>query len=155
MREIAHRTRDVFVRRPWVVQLPQNVDDGPNATLHFEQSLAVMSETGLPPQDCLELVVLVDDYVFGYVQRFNPIDALAGTDPEEAVARFAAEAADRLAGLDPDAFPNMHALFPAGGEREALAGLIRFALDPDRFDRGLELVLDGIEGRVRAGRSGS
>jgi AcrR family transcriptional regulator len=154
MREIAHRTRAVFVRHPWVVQLPQSADDGPNDTLHFEQSLAVMAETGLPVQECLELVVLVDDYVFGYVQRFNPIDALAGADPEKAVAQFAAEAAQRLAGLDPEAFPHLHALFPPGAEREALAGLIRFAVDPDRFGRGLELLLDGIEGRVRAGARG-
>src|SRR5262249_48961416 len=53
MREIAHRTRDVFVRHPWVGQLPQSADDGPNDTLHFEQSLAVMAETGLPVQECL------------------------------------------------------------------------------------------------------
>ncbi len=154
MREIAHRTRDVFVRHPWVVEMPKNVDDGPNATLHFEQSLAVMAGSGLPVAECLELVVLVDDYVFGYVQRFNPIDAFAGADPEQVVEAFAAEAAARVAGLDADAFPNLRALFPPGGDRDALARLIRLALDPDRFDRGLELVLDGIEGRVRASEAG-
>ena len=149
MREIAHRTRAIFVRHPWVVEMPNNVDDGPNGTLHFEQSLAVMAETGLPPYECLELVVLVDDYVFGYVQRFNPIDAVAGADPEQVVEAFAAETAVRIAGLDAEAFPNLRALFPPDAERESLARLIRLALDPDRFDRGLELVLDGIEGRGR------
>ena len=85
MREIAHRTRDAFVRHPWIVEMPKNVDGGPNGTRHFEQSLAVMAETGLPVDECLELVVLVDDYVFGYIQRFTPIDALAGENPEQLV----------------------------------------------------------------------
>jgi AcrR family transcriptional regulator len=150
MREIARRTRDTYVRHPWVVDMPKNVDDGPNGALHFEQSLAVMTETGLPVEECLELVILVDDYVFGYVQRFNPIDAFAGDDPEAIVAAFADDAVTRLAALDPEAFPALRALLPAGAERETFARLLRLALDPARFDRGLELVLDGIEGRVRA-----
>jgi AcrR family transcriptional regulator len=150
MREIAHRTRSVFVRHPWVVDMPRNVDGGPNGTLHFEQSLAVISRTGLPLDECLELVLLVDDYVFGYIQRFTPIDALAGEDPEAVVARFADEAASRLAGLDVDAYPHLKALFPSGTERDEFVRLIRLMLDPDRFDRGLELLLDGIERRVQA-----
>ena len=71
MREIAHRTRATFARHPWIVEMPRNIDGGPNGTRHFEQSLAVIAETGLPVDECLELVLLVDDYVFGYIQRFN------------------------------------------------------------------------------------
>jgi len=150
MREIAHRTRATFVRHPWIVEMPKNIDSGPNGSLHFEQSLAVMSRTGLPVDECLELVVLVDDYVFGYIQRFTPIDALAGESPEELVERFADDAASRLAGLDVDAFPHLRALFPSGSERDAFVRLIRLTLDPDRFERGLGLLLDGIERRVAA-----
>jgi AcrR family transcriptional regulator len=150
MREIAHRTRSVFVRHPWIVDMPKNVDDGPNGALHFEQSLAAMGETGLPIDECLELVILVDDYVFGYVQRFNPMDAFAGDDPDEVVATFADEAVARLAALDAGAFPTLRALIPPGEELETFARLLRRALDPDRFDRGLELVLDGIERRVQS-----
>ena len=47
-REIARRTRDVFARHPWIAEMPRNFDDGPNAVLHMEQSIAVMAETGLP-----------------------------------------------------------------------------------------------------------
>jgi AcrR family transcriptional regulator len=150
MRAIARRTRDIFVRHPWVVEMPKNVDDGPNGAHHFEQSLSVMAETGLPVEECLELVILVDDYVFGYVQRFNPIDAFAGSDPEQMVAAFAEEAVTRLADVDAETFPSLRALLPPGGEAEAFARLVRRALDPDRFDRGLELLLDGIERRVSA-----
>jgi AcrR family transcriptional regulator len=149
MREIAHRTRAVFVRHPWVVDMPKNVDDGPNGALHFEQSLSVMAETGLPIDECLELVILVDDYVFGYVQRFNPMDAFAGADPEAVVDAFADEAVARLAALDAGSFPSLRALIPAGEEQATFARLLRLALDPDRFERGLDLVLDGIERRVQ------
>ena len=152
MREIAHRTRDVFVRHPWIVDMPKNVDGGPNGTRHFEQSLAVIAETGLPVDECLELVLLVDDYVFGYIQRFTPLDAVAGENPEQVVEAFADRAASRLASLDLDAFPHLRALFPSGAERDAFVRLIRLTLDPDRFDRGLELLLDGIERRVSAAR---
>ena len=148
MREIANRTRAVFVEHPWVVDMPKNVDDGPNGALHFEQSLAVMAQTGLPVEECLELVILVDDYVFGYVQRFNPMDAFAGDDPEQVVAQFADDAVARLAALDAEAFPALRALIPPGTEREAFSRLLRRALDPERFDRGLDLLLDGIERRV-------
>jgi hypothetical protein len=148
MRELAHRTRDVFARHPWIVEMPKNVDDGPNGALHFEQSLAVMSETGLPVEECLELVILVDDYVVGYIQRFNPIDAFAGEAPEGIVAAFADEVATRVAALDVGTFPSLRTLFPAGGEREAFARL-QLALDPDRFDRGLELLLEVRASTVR------
>src|SRR5262249_42780229 len=132
MREIANRTRDAFVRHPWVVDMPRNIDGGPNGTLHFEQSLAVMSETGLPAEECLELVLLVDDYVFGYIQRFTPMQAAAGDDPEQLVDAFVEQAAGRIAGLDLEAFPHLRALFPTGAERDAFLRLIRMNLDPDR-----------------------
>jgi len=150
--EIARRTRDVFVRHPWVVEMPKHVDDGPNGTLHFEQSLAVMAETGLPNAECLELIVLVDDYVFGYVERFNPIHEFLGEGPARLADRYSGELAARLAKLDPDTFPNLLALFADEEPREALVRFLDLALDPTRFDRGLELVLDGIEQHVERAR---
>jgi len=152
--EIARRTRDVFVRHPWVVEMPKNVDDGPNGTLHFEQSLAVMAQTGLPPAERLELIVLVDDYVFGYVERFNPIHEFLGERPTRLAERYSGELAARLAKLDPDTFPNLHALLADEEPGDALVRLLDLALDPARFDRGLELVLDGIAQHVeRAARN--
>ena len=85
MREIAHRTRATFVRHPWIVEMPKNIDSGPNGSLHFEQSLAVMARPGCRSTSASSSSLLVDDYVFGYIQRFTPIDALAGENPEELV----------------------------------------------------------------------
>jgi AcrR family transcriptional regulator len=148
MREIAHRTRDAFVRHPWIVEMPKNADGGPNGALHVEQSLAAMAGTGLGSDDCLELIALVDDYVFGYVERFNPIKERAEANLEQLAEEHADEVAARMTELDAENFPHLHALFAGTEPGEAITRLVRIALDPGRFDRGLELLLDGIERRV-------
>jgi AcrR family transcriptional regulator len=148
MREIARRTRDAFVRHPWIVEMPKNAEGGPNGALHVEQSLAVMAETGLDSDDCLELIALVDDYVFGYVERFNPIKERVGANLGQLAEEYADEVAARMADLDADTYPHLHALFAETAPGEAITRLVRIALDPGRFDRGLELLLDGIERRV-------
>jgi AcrR family transcriptional regulator len=152
MREIARRTRDVFVRHPWVVAMPKSAGAGPNSTMHVEQSLAVMSGTGLGFDERLELIALVDDYVFGYIERYNPIREHAGHDPESIVGAFADDFAARMAELDPGRFPHLRALYDETEPHEALTRLVRLALDPARFDRGLDLLLDGIERRVEQRR---
>ncbi len=145
MREIATRTRDVFVRHPWVAGMPRNLDDGPNSALHIEQSLAVMAGSGLPYPDCLELILLVDDYVFGYIERFNPLHQFVGDDPASLAGRHSDELAGRLAELDPGTFPHLGAVLGGADPEDSLTRLIGLALDPTRFERGLELLLDGIE----------
>ncbi len=148
MREIATRTRDVCVRHPWVAEMPRNADDGPNGTLHVEQSLAVMARSGLPYPECLELILLVDDYVFGYIERFNPIHGFVGDDPPALAGKYSAELAERLARLDPGTFPNLRAVLAAADPQESLTAFIGLALDPARFERGLGLLLDGIEQHI-------
>jgi AcrR family transcriptional regulator len=147
-REIARRTRDVFVRHPWVPEMPRNFDDGPNSVLHMEQSIAVMAQTGLPITECLELILLVDDYVFGYIERFEPILRAVGNDPASVAREHAAELAARIERLDSATFPHVRELFSAETPQTSIARFIALAIDPARFDRGLDIVLDGIERRV-------
>ncbi len=144
-REIANRTREVFVRHPWIVEMPRNVDDGPNRTAHIEQSLAVMAESGLPYPECLELILLVDDYVFGYIERFNPIREIVGDDPALLADTHSAELAARLVKLEGGSFPHLQAMLAGADARESLMRFVALTLDPGRFDRGLGLLLDGIE----------
>ena len=148
IREIARRTRDVFVRHPWIAEMPKNADDGPNQTQHIEQSLAVMSETGLPQRERLELIFLVDDYVLGYIERFNPIHQFVGDDAASLADRYSDELSARLANLDLSALPHLRALVAEAEPQEWLTRLVDLALDPSRFDRGLELLLDGIEQHI-------
>jgi AcrR family transcriptional regulator len=147
-REIAHRTRDVFLRHPWIADMPREFDDGPNAVLHMEQSIAVMAQTELPTADCLELILLVDDYVFGYIERFEPILRAVGNDPASIATEHAPGLETRLKRLDPETFPHVRELFSAEPPETSIARFIALAIDPARFDRGLEILLDGIEQRV-------
>src|SRR3954468_23422938 len=71
MAQVARRSYAVFKRHPWLVEHLGDEDDpgpgGPNALRHFEQSLRAGALAGLQDADLLELVGLVDDYVFGHV----------------------------------------------------------------------------------------
>lgn len=154
-REIARRTRDVFVRHPWVAEMPRNIDDGPNGTLHVEQSLAVMAESGLPYPECFELILLVDDYIFGYIERFNPIHGFVGSDRAALANRTSDELAARLEQLDESTFPHLRAFFAEADPEESLARFVDLLLDPTRFERGLELVLDGIERHIARAAAGT
>jgi hypothetical protein len=95
--------------------------------------------------------VLVGDYAFGSVQRFNPIHAFTDGDAEQVAAALGDEAVTRLAALDEEAFRSFNALLPPRAEREAFARLLRVTLVPARL---VGLMLDGIERRVQAGRPG-
>ena len=147
-REIARRTCDVFLRHPWVAEMPRDFDDGPNSVLHMEQSIAVMAQTGLPIAECLELILLVDDYVFGYIERFEPILRAVGNDPTSIAREHAGELEARMERLDPETFPYVRQVFSAESPQRSIARFIALAIDPARFDRGLETLLDGIERRV-------
>lgn len=137
--EIATRTRAVFLRHPWSFEALGESSGGPNGMRHFEQSLAAVASTGLGPRGQLELIALVDDYVFGYVMRELQIPA----DPNlkempPAIAQFFA---DLLASGD---YPHIERFV---GDEEAVTGFMRFvevAIDPARFGRGLQRLLDGV-----------
>jgi AcrR family transcriptional regulator len=152
LREIAHRTKNAFVAHPWTIDLPDNSDGGPNSIRHFEQSLAVMARTNLPREQCHELILLVDDYVFGYVRRFISVQAAITGDAAQIAEEHSEAIAERVQELDPETSPYIYALFSAGDPREQLTKLMELGLDPDRFDRGLDLLLDGIERRTETAR---
>ncbi|MFZ0341400.1 MAG: TetR/AcrR family transcriptional regulator [Gaiellaceae bacterium] len=149
LREIAHRTKNAFIAHPWTIDMPDSSDGGPNSIRHFEQSLAVMAKTNLPREQCHELILLVDDYVFGYVRRFISVQAAVAGDAARIAEEHSEAIAERVQELDPEAFPYIHALFTEGDPREQLTKLMELGLDPARFDRGLDLLLDGIERRTQ------
>jgi AcrR family transcriptional regulator len=155
---IARRTWALLVRHSWALGAFQESQFGPNAMRHFEQSLAAVDGTGLDPGERLELLALVDGYVFGSALHAGESlrrAALACADPE--AARAAVEAG--VARLRTGAFPHIEALFGGGGPGHAGAG---FAGPPlgaagppmelealrDQFDRGLQAVLDGAHARM-------
>jgi AcrR family transcriptional regulator len=150
MAQIARRSYEAFQRHPWVFDLvtgegapPQS---GPNALRHVEQSLAVAARTGLDFQEQLELVALVDDYVFGHAMRARETRAHQSVeDAEERLERL-------IAYLESQLQTGEYPILAAWAGDDVRAGFIRIAemsSDPGRFERGLQRLLDGIELWIR------
>jgi AcrR family transcriptional regulator len=153
---VARATRRAFKRHPWIFEaMGQPVGSGPNGLRHFEQSMAAVRELRVSPRERLELIGLVDDYVFGFTLR----EALqemyeAEGDPdmtESGLAFFEAE-------LESGDYPNVSRMFRgdvrAGVERlmEAFSGE---RSNNRRFERGLTALLDGFEANLKQRRKKS
>lgn len=146
---IARRSRQTFLRHPWAIQVLQGVAagqgvmPGPNAMRHFEQSLAALAGAPFSTTAKLDLLAIVDDYVYGHVLRAAELTErlrTGTTDPGADAARTFAEAQ-----LESGSFPHLAALAGAalgdGAAAWALAGQDRI---DERFERGLRLLIDGI-----------
>jgi AcrR family transcriptional regulator len=137
--QIAQRTRDAFMRHPWAWE-GRGAGTSPNTMRHIEQSLAAVEDLDVDPEQRLEVVALVDDFVFGSVLR-------AGTrfsDPpsEEELGAILAYVEDQLATGD---FPHTRELLGDEDPATFFGRVARRETADARFERGLELLLDGVE----------
>jgi AcrR family transcriptional regulator len=136
--EIARRTVRVFSKHPWI---GDHMDDeqaqaGPSVLRHVEQSLAVASRTGLAIEEQLEITGLVDDYVFGYAVRNREQEA-DRRHLESMVAYLQTQ-------LDTGEFPHLAELM-GNDPRKGIERVMHLAAQEERFERGLQRLLDGIE----------
>ena len=133
---IARRSRDVALRHPWLLDVKGGSTTGPGALRHVEQSLAVASLTGLDGEGQMELIMIVDDFVFGHMRRLdNEVDTETWID---AFAEYVGEQ------FKTGEFPHLEA-FAGDDLRSSLMRMADKATDDRRFERGLEMLLDGIE----------
>jgi AcrR family transcriptional regulator len=146
--KIARATRKTFKSHPWVLDaMKQPAGSGPNGLRHFEQSMAAVNTLeGVPQRNRLELVGLVDDYVFGFVLRelLQEIYEAQG-DPdmtESAIEFFEAE-------LATGEYPNIRKLVGRDDIRASMERLTETfsgeRANDRRFERGLKALLDGFE----------
>jgi AcrR family transcriptional regulator len=142
MAELARRTRAVFDRHPWILQhFGDGGEDspGPNGMRHFEQTLSVVSRAGIDPEGQLELAALLDEYVFGHAlhnREPNPFGEHDSAQEREMLEYFERQ-------LEAGDFPHLQAL--AGDDvRGTFRRLGAVAADEQRFERGLQILLDGI-----------
>ena len=143
LEQVARRSYDVFRRHPWLVEHLGEEEDrgpgGPNGLRHFEQSLAVAALTGLEGDERVELVALIDDYVFGHVLRAR--EMRRETEQEE--AHIAAMLEYLEAQLATGDYPHIAEM--AGDDvRASFERIARAVRGYDRFERGLQRLLDGI-----------
>ena len=63
---ITRRTRDALRRHPWILDITDDPSIGPNAMRHFDQSWQALAPLDAELEDKLDLITLVDEYVFGF-----------------------------------------------------------------------------------------
>lgn len=137
---IARRTRDVFRRHPWALLSMQGASPGPNSARHFEQCLAVLSRTSFDRRTKLELLALVDDFVFGHALRAAEARSFQGEPAPEVMAAIREWA---LKQYETGAFPHTSTFFGRSAPEEAVAEVAGFNDEEGRFERGLATLLDG------------
>jgi AcrR family transcriptional regulator len=149
---IAKATRANFDRHPWIggaLSPRPSTIPGPNALRHVDQSLAAVADLGLDIPTQMEIIAVVDDYVIGFVVRSQRVAEYEEGLDETTVAEWMDAAFSHLQALvESGRFPHLQraveANRAAGGKDEDLG---RMASSEGRFERGLELLLDGIEAR--------
>jgi AcrR family transcriptional regulator len=144
---IARASRAAFKRHPWAIDALRGARVGPNGMRHMDQSLAAVEDTGLDAKGRLELITLVDDYVFGFVlrERLAPVDEIVPEEGSELMRYM-------VSLLDQGDYPHIRALV---GDEDPLAfwrRLVAEAFGEDRFERGLQQILDGIQLWLGEGR---
>jgi AcrR family transcriptional regulator len=151
---IAHATRANFERHPWMLGAmrprPRAVP-GPNALRHFDQSVAAVADIGADLETRMEIVTLIDDYVFGFAMRSLVVERAEEHEPSWVDTVFDYMRRELATGAYPHAQRVIEDNRAAGGRDEDLPAI---ALDERRFDRGLERLLDGIEVHLRRQRKG-
>jgi AcrR family transcriptional regulator len=142
---IARGSRNAFDHHPWAFDALRGVYGGPNSIRHFEQSLAAVAGTGLDLRGRLELLALVDDYVFGSLVRGQAMEDGHLELDDEAWWAVVGHLHQRIVEGD---YPQMQALVGDGDPVAAWKRVIS-VMHEDRFERGLAILLDGIEAHVR------
>ena len=134
---IARRTRDALRRHPWILDITDDPSIGPNAMRHFDQSWQALMPLEAELEDKLDLISLVDEYVFGFClhERNNLRD-----DPADGEMMAYIEAL-----LIDDEYPALSAMVAEMGLPQVWSRMDAHARGTGRFDRNLARLLDGFE----------
>jgi AcrR family transcriptional regulator len=134
---IATRSRDALRRHPWMLDITDDPNIGPNAMRHFDQSWQALASLDASFEDKLDLITVVDEYVFGYClhERNNLKD-----DPDDA------EMVDYIAALlIDDEYPALAGMVSDMGLPRLWSKIHAHARGAGRFERNLARLLAGFE----------
>jgi AcrR family transcriptional regulator len=141
---IAKRTRDALSRHPWILDITDDPNIGPNAMRHFDQSWQALDSLDASFEDKFDLITIVDEYVFGYClhERNNLKD-----NPDDS------EMADYIGALlVEDDYPALSAMVDEMGLQRLWSRIHGHARDAGRFDRNLARILSGFEASLSSGK---
>jgi AcrR family transcriptional regulator len=144
---MAHATRAVMLRHPWMVSVVGNQPAlGPNLLQHIESSLAVLEPLELDPAFALSIMSTIDNAVTGFVvQELQHRAYFEGQNltEEELFASLEPYLRQQLA-------TGRYPLF-----ERSLDSLLATMNEAEKFQFGLDCLLDGIALRIDAARTGS
>jgi AcrR family transcriptional regulator len=133
MRERAVSMREVLRRHPWAVGLMEARQPGPANLRYHNAGLACLrEEAGLPIREAIDAYNLMDSYIYGFALQEK---TLPGDIAAEAQARR-----DALTSAE----PSLAAQFPYLIEVVDELGASGYDY-AEQFERGLDVILDGIE----------
>jgi len=135
---IAHRSLAAIRRHPWMLDINDDPGIGPNSVRHFDQTMQAAAKLGGTLRDQLDLVVAVDEYVFGFSlqERNNFMHDEPSTD-RQMVAYV-----EQL--IRSGKYPKLGAMADEMGTDELWQNIHAHGRDADRFDRNLRRLLDGF-----------
>jgi AcrR family transcriptional regulator len=139
MAVIARRSRDAFLRHPWVMDIPDDAPVGPNGVRHFDQTMEALSSLDLELEEKLDIAVLVDDYVLGHCLRHRNPPAPARPEVGEQLYTYLHDL------ISNGRYPGIAGFVERLGFRPTWNRLQSSITDEGRFDRNLEHVFDGID----------
>lgn len=138
--EIGRRSLAMLTRHPWLLDIADDPTIGPNSVRHFDQSLQSVASLDVSMQDRLDLITVVDEYVFGYClhqrTRFHEQDD-NGIPPE--LIEYVAELARN------GDYPQLTLMMDTYGTHGAWSLVNANSIDANRFERNLARILDGFE----------
>ena len=139
MTVIAHRSRDALRRHPWILDIADDPAIGPNSVRHFDQSLQAVASLDVDLVTKLDIISVVDEYVFGHCIQERTSFRDDASAAEDQMLTYVTELVSR------GGYPELERLVEAEGVARLWSQILVHLHDPDRFDRNLTRILDGIE----------
>lgn len=138
---IARRSRDSLRKHQWMFDISDDPAIGPNAVRHFDQTLQAVSSMPGTLNDKLDVLTVVDEYVFGFCMHerstFHDVD-----DADEMI-----EYVKELVATGE--YPTLERFIDENGLEQLWSQLESHSHDETRFDRNLARLLDGMERSLR------
>jgi AcrR family transcriptional regulator len=155
VRQIAVHTHETIKRHPWMFSAPgHEFDLRPNVMRHVDQSIRAVAGLDMDPLERMSMLRLVDDYVLGHAQ--GAARRFVRSDPKQEERKVSerlrtAKQAEIKRMFDQGELPALAGYF--GNDAELAMQRISQGPpeDPRAFERGLEVVLDGIAAMIERG----
>lgn len=135
---IAHSSRAVLERHPWIFDVVDDPAVGPNGVRHFDQSWEAVDEYPGTFEDKMDLIASVDEYVFGYVMHARHEQDHHGHAAEDPMRDYVHDL------LGTGGYPTLARLANEHGFDDLWRTIDAHGRDLRRFDRNLNRLLDGF-----------